>query len=152
MLAVGGTAPEIDAPSSAGHFRLSRDGGRRCTVVYFFPKAFTPGCTQETGRFRDDHNELRLAGAAVVGVSTDDHDTQCKFASSLRAPFPMIGDADGTISAAYDVRWPLIGLARRVTYIVAPDRTILAVFHHEISIDQHRHDVLTFVDQLRTPT
>lgn len=149
MLKAGDTAPEIDALASNGErFRLSAQGSRLCTVVYFFPKAFTPGCTKETIRFRDNYAELAIAGAAVVGVSTDDHDTQCRFAQSLSAPFPMIADADKSIARAYGVLMPLIGLPRRVTFIVNPLRTIEAVFEHNVQIARHRDDVLRFVDRL----
>ena len=149
MLQPGEIAPEIDALASDGRrFRLSEQVGKLCTVVYFFPKAFTPGCTRETARFRDNWGELSLAGAAVVGISTDDHDTQCSFADSLRAPFPMIGDADRRISRAYGVLWPLIERPKRVTFIVNPLRTIEAVFQHEIQIAKHRDEVLLWVDRL----
>lgn len=148
MLAVGTQAPEIDADASDGRFVLSAQKSTLCTVVYFFPKAFTPGCTKETISFRDNYNELRIAGAGVVGVSTDRRDTQCKFAESLTVTFPIVSDHDGTIARAYDVRWPIIGVAKRVTYIVSPARSILAAFHHEISIDKHRDDVIRFVDEL----
>lgn len=149
MLAVQAEAPEIDAETSQGiRFRLSEQRARLCTVLYFFPKAFTPGCTKETKLFRDNYNELLLARATLVGVSTDDHATQCKFAESLHAPFPMIGDSDGAIARAYDVAWPVLGYARRVTYVVSPERRILAGFHHEVSITKHRDDVLRFVDEL----
>lgn len=147
MLNVGDTAPEIDAVGSdKNRFVLSRQDGL-CTVIYFFPKAFTPGCTGETARFRDNYAEIALAGASIVGISTDDDSTQCRFAASTRAPFPMIGDHDQRISQAYDVLWPLVGLTRRVTYIVGPDRKIEAVFHHEINIEQHRDDVLRFINE-----
>jgi thioredoxin-dependent peroxiredoxin len=148
MLAIGSHAPEIDAQGSAGRFVLSAEAGRLCTVVYFFPKAFTPGCTRETARFRDNYMELRLAGAAVVGVSTDAHDTQCRFAQSMDAQFPIVADTDGAIARAYDVRWPIVGLAQRVTYIVSPERIVVAAFHHEIQATQHVDDVLRFVDGL----
>jgi len=149
MLAVGSQAPEIDAPTSAGsRFRLSEQGGRACTVLYFFPAAFTPGCTRETKEFAHNYNELQMMGAALAGISTDDHDTQCKFADSLHAPFPMIGDSDGAITKAYDVRWPVIGRAQRVTYVVSHEMKILAAFHHEIQIGKHLEDVLLFVDEL----
>jgi peroxiredoxin len=149
LLEPGDVAPEIDAKASDGsRFVLSNQADRLCTVVYFFPKAFTPGCTQETKRFRDNYAELVLAGAAIVGISTDDHQTQCTFASSLHAPFPMIGDDDGSISGAYGVLWPVIGLARRVTFIVNPLRTIEAVFRHEVQIAKHRDDVIEHVDRL----
>jgi len=149
VLQPGDIAPEIDALASDGkHFRLSAQANKLCTVIYFFPKAFTPGCTAETKRFRDNYGELALAGAAIVGISTDDHQVQCSFAESLRAPFPMIGDADRTISRAYGVLWPLIERPKRVTFIVNPLRTIEAVFQHEVQIAKHRDDVLRHVDAM----
>lgn len=149
MLKPGDIAPEIDALTSRGdRFRLSAQADRLCTVIYFFPKAFTPGCTSETKRFRDNYAELAIAGATIVGISTDDHATQCSFADSLRAPFPMIGDADRKISQAYGVLWPIVERPRRVTFIVNPLRTIEAVFQHEIQIAKHRDDVLLWVDRM----
>jgi peroxiredoxin len=148
MLAVGSAAPEIEAESSEGPFRLSAKTGHLCTVIYFFPKAFTPGCTRETATFRDNYGELALAGAALVGVSSDDRETQCRFAESLSTPFPVVSDPGGRIARAYDVRWPIVGLAKRVTYVVSPARVVLAVFRHEIQIGKHLDDVLVFVDDL----
>ena len=149
MLQPGDIAPEIDALASDGkRFRLAAQSSKLCTVVYFFPKAFTPGCTAETKRFRDNFAELELAGAGIVGISTDDHQLQCSFADSLRVPFPMIGDADRSISKAYGVLWPLIARPKRVTFIVNALRTIEAVFQHEVQIAKHRDDVLRHVDQL----
>jgi peroxiredoxin len=149
LLKPGDTAPQIDALASDGtRFRLSEQVNKLCTVIYFFPKAFTPGCTKETKRFRDNYPELSMAGASIVGVSTDDHETQCRFAESLTAPFPMIGDADKSISTAYGVLWPLIGRPKRVTFIVNALRTIEAVFQHEIQIARHRDEVLMHVDRM----
>jgi thioredoxin-dependent peroxiredoxin len=150
MLEVGITAPDIDALATDGRrFRLSENSGRLCTVLFFFPAAFTPGCTRETARFTQSYAEFALAGAVVVGISTDDHDKQCKFAASMNAPFPMIGDSKGEITRDYDVRWPLIGRAQRVTYVLDPTRKILAVFRHEFAIDKIRDEVLMFVDELK---
>lgn len=147
MLRVGDTAPNIDAVTSLGtRFVLTEQQGL-CTVVYFFPKAFTPGCTKEAKYFRDNQIELELAGASVVGISTDDSATQCRFAASVQARFPMIADSDHAISRAFDVLWPLIGIAHRVTYIVSPARVIEAVFRHELDAEAHRNDVLFFVNK-----
>lgn len=149
MLKPGDIAPDIDALANDGtHFRLADQSTKLCTVIYFFPKAFTPGCTKETKRFRDNYAELAIAGAAIVGVSTDDHDTQCRFAESTKAPFPLIGDNDKRISKAYGVLWPLIGVPRRVTFIVNALRTVEAVFQHEAQIAKHRDDVLMHVDKM----
>jgi thioredoxin-dependent peroxiredoxin len=149
VLRPGDIAPDIDAITNDGsRFRLAEQASRLCTVVYFFPKAFTPGCTKETKRFRDNFAEISIAGATIVGVSTDDQDTQCRFAESLRAPFPMIADFDKKISSSYGVLWPVIGRPRRVTFIVNPLRTIDAVFEHEVQIVKHRDDVLLHVDRM----
>ena len=149
MLPLGTVAPDIDAETSLGtRFRLSDGQNRLCTVLYFFPKAFTPGCTKETALFRDNYSELKLARAELVGISTDDHGTQCKFAESLNAPFPMIGDPKGEIAKAYDVKWPLLPYAKRVTYVVSPENVIVGAFHHEIAVTEHRNDVLGLVDEL----
>ena len=146
MLKVGDRAPAIDAMTSSGtRFVLAEQSGL-CTVVYFFPKAFTPGCTVETKTFRDNHVELEIAGVTVVGISTDDLATQCNFARSINTPFPMIGDNDSSISRAYQVLWPLIGVAKRVTYVINNEQVIEAVFRHEIDVKSHRDDVLRFVN------
>lgn len=147
MSRVGEVAPQIDAMTSQGtRFVLSEQDGL-CTIVYFFPKAFTHHCTRETRYFAENHVELMLAGAAVVGISTDDVTTQCKFAASLGARFPLIADVDQKISRAYGVLWPLIGLSRRYTFVIGPERKIEAVFHHEFAVEEHRNEVLRFVNQ-----
>ena len=79
-------------------------------------------------------------------ISTDSLETQCNFATATRAPFPLIGDVDGSISRAYDVLWPLIQVPQRVTYVVSNAQLIEAVFRHEIDIKAHRNDVLRFVN------
>ena len=144
----GQRAPEIDAMTSNGQrFVLSQQQGL-CTVVYFFPKAFTPGCTAETNLFRDNYVELLLAGASLIGVSTDDEKTQCDFANSTRAPFPIVPDPDQKICRAYDVLWPVMNVARRITVVIRPDMVVDAVFHHEVQISRHRDDVLRHVNNL----
>jgi len=144
----GQRAPEIDAIGSNGQrFVLSQQQGL-CTIVYFFPKAFTPGCTAETRLFRDNYVELLLAGANLVGVSTDDEKTQCDFANSTKAPFPIVPDSDHKICRAYDVLWPVMNVARRITVIVRPDMVVDAVFHHEVQVSRHRDDVLRHVNNM----
>ena len=144
----GQRAPEIDAVASDGQrFVLSQQQGL-CTVVYFFPKAFTPGCTAETKMCRDNYVELLLAGANLIGVSTDDEKTQCDFASSTRAPFPIGPDPKHEICRAYTVLWPVMNVARRITVIVRPDMVVDAVFHHEVQVSRHRDDVLRHVNAM----
>lgn len=145
MLLVGEMAPDIDAVTTLGdRFVLSAQTSI-CSVVYFFPKAFTPGCTKETRLFVENYNELLLAGATIIGVSTDDGETQCEFAQSLGTPFALIGDSDKSISKAYGVLRGMLGVAKRVTFVLSVEKRVLAVFHHDFAIDKHRDDVLPFV-------
>ena len=148
LLRVGDMAPEIDAVTTKGaRFVLSKSP-RPFIVLYFFPRAFTPGCTREAELFRDSHAELALAGADVVGISTDDHETQCDFAASTQVNFPLIADVGGVISRAYGVLWPLIHRPKRITLVLDRTRKVLATFRHEVRIKKHRDDVLAFVDGL----
>ncbi len=148
MLKIGDHAPDFTAQATNGSSVSLQALRGRPVVIYFFPKAFTPGCTAEARRFRENYPELSLAGASIVGISTDDHEQQCSFAASVRAPFPMIGDANRKISTAYGVLWPVIARPKRVTFIVNALRTVEAVFQHEIQIARHRDDVLRWVDQM----
>ena len=148
MLSEGAKAPDIDAVTTEGkRFRLSEQDGL-CTVIYFFPKAFTPGCTRETEHFRANYPELALAGAGIIGVSTDSHAVQCDFATKMKAPFPLIADESATITKDFDVNWPLLKIAQRVTYVIDHEQVIRGVFHHELQVKEHRDDVLRLVDEL----
>jgi peroxiredoxin len=72
-----------------------------------------------------------------VGVSKDPQETSDRFRESLELPYPMVGDPEGKVLLAYEVRWPLIGLARRVTYVIGPDRRIRDVIRGELDADHH---------------
>ena len=99
-------------------------------------------------RISATNTELRQLGACIVGVSTDDAPTQCRFADFMRAPFPLIADPKGEITRAYDVRWPLLNVAKRVTFVIGPSQIILGTFHRELQITRHHDEVLTFVTEL----
>ena len=133
MLKPGETAPDFAVGTETLHQILAQ----RRAVVYFFPKAFTPGCTRESVQFRRDFERLWAAGCAVVGVSTDDQDTSDRFRQELDLPFPLVGDPDGAIVKAYKVRWPLIGFAQRVTYVIGQDKTITVARHDELRAGRH---------------
>lgn len=77
----------------------------------------------------------------MVGVSTDTHETQCAFAESLKAGFAMIGDEKKVLCKAFDVLWPLLGKAQRISYVIDGGGVIRNVFHHELAIGRHLDDV-----------
>jgi peroxiredoxin Q/BCP len=141
MLKPGDLAPDFTATTTNGRtLRLSDLRGRR-VVLFFFPKAFTPGCTLETRQFRDHYAELSGLGAEVIGISVDSAERQCEFAAREGASFPLIGDESGTICRSYGVLWPLLHVAQRVTYVIDETGRIEAVFHHELLIQRHVESV-----------
>jgi peroxiredoxin Q/BCP len=145
MLDVGHAAPDFTGTDCQGRaFTLSAMRGRR-VVLFFFPKAFTIGCTEETRHFRDNHEHLRELGAELVGVSVDTVKTQCAFAEQEDIHFPLLGDEQRTISKAYDVLWPVLNVDRRVTYIIDPSGTIETVIRHEVRVYRHLDDVLRYL-------
>jgi thioredoxin-dependent peroxiredoxin len=124
MVGVGEPAPEFEGPSSTGgKFRLSEHRGHP-VVVYFFPKADTPGCTIETKAFRDLHPEFEKRHVTVIGVSVDDPEDETKFATKYDVPFGLVADPDKTIATKYGVLGPH-GTARRVTFLIGPDGKVL---------------------------
>jgi peroxiredoxin Q/BCP len=148
MLKVGAPAPAFLAPSAGGPLVSMASLRGRIVVLYFFRKAFTRNCTVETKGFRDNYDELRALDAEVVGVSTDDVSTQCKFASELGVKFPMIADRDRAISRAYDVFFLLLPVVHRVTYVVDRRGIVAGVFNHEFQVVRHLDEVLRFVREL----
>jgi peroxiredoxin Q/BCP len=142
MLDVGATAPEFESESFDGKKVRLRDLRGSPVVLYFFPKAFTPICTVETRRFRDNYPDLRALGAEVIGVSTDTLATQCEFAQRQEVSFPMLADPERRISAAYGVLWPLVPRARRVTFVIGETGLIELVSWHEFQVSKHLDEVL----------
>src|SRR6201996_8582184 len=115
MLQIGDSAPDFSAQTTNGETVSLGALRGRPVVLYFFPKAFTMGCTVETRQFRDNYDELRRLGAEVIGISVDKFDQQCRFASDNKLPFPLVGDEDKRICESYGVLWPLIRLPQRIT-------------------------------------
>ena len=147
MIQPGEPAPEFHAMTTHG-VRVDLEAFRgQWLVLYFFPKAFTPGCTAETKRFRDNYPELRTLGAEVLGVSHDDHQTQCDFAKSTAASFALVSDQDRTIAKAFGVARALIPFDKRVTFVIDPKSVVRAVFHHEFQVSKHLDDVMRFLEK-----
>jgi peroxiredoxin Q/BCP len=80
---------------------------------------------------------LRKSGCDVVGVSEDNQEENDRFRKSLDLPFPLVGDPDAKITAAYKVRWPLFGRVQRVTYVIGRDKKVRVAFHSELSFAGH---------------
>jgi len=149
MLKIGDHAPDFTAQATNGDTVSLRTLRGRPVVIYFFPKAFTMGCTVETRQFRDNYDELKKLGAEVIGISADRFDSQCRFANDNKLPFALIGDEDKRVCEAFGVLWPLIKIPQRITFIVDEKGVIQAVFHHEVQISRHLDDVRNFLESRR---
>jgi peroxiredoxin Q/BCP len=84
-----------------------------------------------------------------VGVNADPQDANERFRASLGLPFALVGDPEGEILRAYKVRWPIIGIAKRVTYVVGRDRKILSAFRSERDMAAHAAQACAFVGRER---
>jgi peroxiredoxin Q/BCP len=153
VLEAGVKVPDVGAPDQDGHDVRLRDFTGRTLVVYFYPKADTPGCTAETQAFRDLNDEFQKAGAAIVGVSRDTVADQKKFATKFSANFPLLADTSSAICDAFGViveknmyGKKSIGI-QRSTFIVGPDGTIDKVWKR-VSVEGHAQAVLEAVRSL----
>ncbi|HTT14277.1 MAG TPA: peroxiredoxin [Thermoplasmata archaeon] len=134
MIAKGDAAPDFQAPDQDGKpFRLSSLRGSP-VVLYFYPKADTPGCTIEAKGFRDHHAEFAQRHVRVVGVSVDECADQQAFRAKYGLPFPLVADHDQAVGKLYGVLGPQ-GHARRVTFLIDPAGRVVDVV--EGSPDSH---------------
>lgn len=129
-LPVGAKAPDFAAQAALdGHefrFSLAESLRRGPVVVYFYPAAFTQGCTIEAHDFATTIPDYKAAGATVIGVSEDRIATLDKFSvSECQGKFPVAADADGSIARRYDALMPVVHYASRTSYVIAPDGTVL---------------------------
>jgi thioredoxin-dependent peroxiredoxin len=120
VVAVGEPAPEFTGQTDRGASLSLASMRGRPVILFFFPKANSPGCTMETRAFADHHAELQSAGFQLVGVSVDSVSAQRQFASKCSVDFPLIADVDKSIARSYGVLG-FLGFARRVTFFIGPD-------------------------------
>ena len=101
MPAVGEIAPDFEATTDAGEtIRLSDYKGQK-VVLYFYPKADTPGCTTQACRFRDNYGAFTEKGVVVLGASPDTVEAQAEFKEKYKLPFTLIADADHSVADIY---------------------------------------------------
>ena len=134
-LPVGTKAPDFSAEAALDGkqfpFSLAEALKRGPVVVYFYPAAFTHGCTIEAHDFAAAMPDFQAAGASVIGVSEDKIATLDKFSvSECQGKFPVAADGDGSIAKNYDARLPVLhAYASRTSYVVAPDGTVLESYN-----------------------
>lgn len=123
----GQPAPDFKALSTAGREVSLADFAGDWLVVYFYPKSFTPGCTAESCSLRDGYADIQALGARILGVSLDGLETQQKFKAEYNLPFDLLSDEHGEMAKAYDALGFGGFMAKRVTFIINPQGTVVKV-------------------------
>ena len=147
----GDPAPDFNAPASLGGdvfaFSLAEALKKGPVVLYFYPAAFTTGCTLEAHDFADAVDAYRALGATVIGVSHDDIDTLKKFSvSECRSKFAVAADKDQSIMKSYDAVLAIMPkYADRVSYVIAPNGKVIFAY---TSLNPEKHVEFT-LDALR---
>jgi thioredoxin-dependent peroxiredoxin len=147
MLKVGDKAPDFSLPSDSGATVSLKDFKGKTLILYFFPRADTPGCTSESNQFRDAKKELDKLGAEVLGMSADSVEALAKFRDKYKLNFKLAGDTSHKTLEAYGV-WQeknnygkvSMGIVR-TTYIIGPEGTIKHVFP-KVKVEGHDQEVM----------
>ncbi len=143
MAAAGDRIPDLTVTTHDGSVTtLSALAGGGPLVVFFYPKAFTAGCTAQACHFRDLGAEFAELGASRVGVSRDDSATQARFADAHEFDYPLIADRDGIVSRMFGAKRVGPIPSRRQSYVLDADLTVLAVISDEFRMDRHADDAL----------
>jgi thioredoxin-dependent peroxiredoxin len=147
-LSTGSKAPGFTLQATQGGnvftFSLADALKKGPVVLYFYPAAFTKGCTIEAHEFADASDQYKALGATVIGVSHDQLDTLQKFSvSDCRSKFPVAADTDQTVMKEYDAVLPQHPqYANRTSYVIAPDGTIIYTYT-SLDPSQHVNNTLT---------
>ncbi|WP_278983522.1 peroxiredoxin [Sphingobium yanoikuyae] len=152
-LAVGAKAPEFTTRGAlAGKtftVTLSHQLKRGPVVLYFFPKAFTPGCSAEAREFAENIDKFKAAGATVIGMSADPVDDLVAFSTKECAGKFAVASAGPNIVSGYDVALKMRpGMTDRTSYVIAPSGRI-AFVHSEMSYAGHVKSTLGAVEAMK---
>jgi peroxiredoxin Q/BCP len=131
--------------------RLSDYAGQP-VVLFFYPRANTPGCTIEACGFRDQFKKIQTAGAVVLGISRDTVKAQANFKAKYDLPYTLLADVDEKVCKQFDVLKEknmygkkVMGIVR-TTFVIGPDQTLLHVFP-KVTPEGHAEEVLALVKE-----
>jgi peroxiredoxin Q/BCP len=150
MLSNGDQAPDFTLTSQSGQsVRLSSFKGQHNVVVFFYPRDFSPGCTKEVCRFRDNYEEFSKIGAQLIGISSDDQPAHEKFTSQHKLPFLLLTDPSGFVRNAYGVKKTLGLLPGRATFVIDRNGIIRHVFSSQMNPHRHIDEALAALCRLQ---
>jgi peroxiredoxin Q/BCP len=148
--AIDKPAPDFEALDDTGQPIKLVDFRGQEIVLYFYPRADTPGCTKEACAFRDDYSAYDKADVVILGVSPDTVQKQAKFKEKWDLPFPLIADEDHSIAEAYGVWGPKKFMGReyegvhRTTFIIDKDGKIKQIFEN-VKPAEHSQEILAAI-------
>ena len=119
-------------------------------ILFFYPRADTPGCTIEACGFRDTFKKLQAAGAIILGISRDTVKDQKKFQQKYNLPYDLLADPDMILINRYDLIKPknmygkLVKGVKRTTYLIGPDQRLIHIFS-DVKPEGHAEEVLALL-------
>ena len=147
---VGDVVEDFTLPDQDGNTVSLTDFAGKPVVLFFYPRADTPGCTIEACGFRDTFKKLQAAGAVVLGISRDTPKAQAKFRAKFDLPYPLLADADQTICNRFGVikqknmyGKKVTGI-ERTTYVIGPDQRLIHEFN-KVKPEGHAEEVLALL-------
>jgi thioredoxin-dependent peroxiredoxin len=139
----GEQVPDFEARLDDGStVRLSALLEAGPVVLFFYPKAFTGGCTAQACYFRDLAQEFARVGAQRFGVSRDDVDTQASFGEKHSLDYPLIADPNGNIARIFGAKRLGPIWSKRQTFVIGTDRTLLGAIASETDVERHADEAL----------
>lgn len=145
---VGAVAETFRVNDQLGRLVTFAGKGERWTILAFYPKAATPGCTKEMCSLRDCRAELERLGADVYGVSRDSVEELAKFAKDQSLDFRLLSDPDGSVTQKFEVGMDGRPVARRVTIVIDP-KGVIRARDEGVQVDAHGKDLIELLKRLR---
>ena len=141
MLETGTKAPGFSVRDHNGNTVNLDDFSGKKVVLWFYPKADTPGCTMEGKGFRDDYAKFTEKNTVILGVSLDNELDNKAFAEKFNFPYPLLCDVNHELALAYHaVKGPEDEYASRITYVISEDRNILEAIS-QVDTNKHSGDL-----------
>lgn len=142
-LTAGAALPSVEQKNQDGqNVKLAEQGAAGYLLVYFYPKADTPGCTKQACSLRDSYAALSDKGVKIYGVSTDKVKTQKAFKDKYKLPFDLLADADGKVVDAFGVP-KTMGFSRRQAFLFLDGKLVWSDL--SASTEKQAEDVLKFL-------
>jgi len=139
---IGEKAPDFQLQADDGRMvKLSDELAKGPVVLFFYPKAMTPGCTKESCHFRDLGSEFGAVGAQRLGISLDAVDRQHEFSLKHGFDYPLLSDGAAAVAKQFGVK-RLLPFTKRATFVIDTDRTVLSVIESEFNTDKHADEAL----------